>query len=409
MVPPMNQRGGIDPTDPPPQAPPTAVAADGPSTSTEGLLSLVREKRILITVGAGGVGKTTTAASLGLLGAACGRRTLVLTIDPARRLAVSLGLETLDNEEREVPAHKLAAAQLPPGLLHAMMLDQKRTFDEVIARHAADKATYERVRANKLYRELSTRLAGGQEYAAMEKLYDIVEGGRYDLLVLDTPPTVNAFDFLEAPQKMVEMLDSPAVKLFIKSFDTAGKLSFKVLTFGGRYVFKRLARFVGGDFLDDVAEFFADMHGMLGGFRERAAAVTELLARDDASFVIVASPDQRAINQAILFCDRLREENYNLAAFVLNRVRPERSCAIEGEELHRALEGRGVDPQLARRLAPLLRRSLDQAQSLAKADRQAIADLREACGDEPLYLQVPLLDDDVHDIEGLLALGRYLR
>ncbi len=395
----MNDRGGIEPADPPPTAAP----------SSDGLLPLVRDKRILITVGAGGVGKTTTAASLGLLGAACGRRTLVLTIDPARRLAVSLGLEALDNEEREVPAEKLAAANLPPGLLYAMMLDQKRTFDEVIHRHAADKATDERIRANKLYRELSTRLAGGQEYAAIEKLYDIVDGGRYDLLILDTPPTVNAFDFLEAPRKMVEMLDSPAVKLFIKSYETAGKLSLKVLTFGSRYVFKRLARFVGGDFLDDVAEFFADMHSMLGGFREHAAAVTELLANDDTGFVIVASPDQRAITQAILFCDRLQEAAYPLAAFVLNRVHPPRRCELSSGALKDALADRGVPPRLGERLAPLLQRSLEQAQALADADARTIAELREACGEEPLYLQVPLLDDDIHDVEGLLTLARYLR
>lgn len=387
----------------------TGAKKDGTEGRPSGLSSLLRERRILISVGAGGVGKTTTAAALGILGATEGRRTLVLTIDPARRLASSLGLASLDQQERMVPADKMQAAGLDEGSLYAMMLDQKRTFDEVIERHAVDQAAYQRVLANKLYRELSTRLAGGQEYAAMEKLYGIVTADRYELLVLDTPPTVNAFDFLEAPQKMVDLLDSAAVRLFIKSYETAGKLSFRLLTFGSRFVFKRLARFVGGAFLDDLAAFFGDLHAMLPGFRQRAADVTKLLAQEDVGFVIVTSPDRRAINQAILFYEHLKTAGHGLAAFVINRVHPAQAMALEAEELERELAERDVPADERQALASLLLRSHAQAVALAEADRRVIGELKETCGEEHLYVEVPLLEEDVHDIGGLVELGRYLR
>ncbi|MCK5800156.1 MAG: ArsA family ATPase, partial [Deltaproteobacteria bacterium] len=366
------------------------------------------QRKILITVGAGGVGKTTTAAALGLLGAARSRRTLVLTIDPARRLAVSLGLDTLDNEARPLPPEKLDRAGLPKDRFFAMMLDAKRTFDEVIARHAIDDTTSERVRKNKLYRELSTRLAGGQEYAAMEKLHELVTSGQHDLTILDTPPMANALDFLDAPKKMVDLIDGAAVRLLVHSYEATGKLSFKLLTFGGRYVFKRLARFVGGAFLDDLAEFFADMHAMLDGFHDRAAEVTKLLRGDDVGFVIVTSPDERAVNQAVLFYERLVADGYPLAAFIINRVHPLEPPAPVGKALREALANRGVADDLILRLAPVLSNAFEKTQALAEGDARAIAELREACGEEHLYVEIPLLDDDVHDIDSLLDLAAYL-
>lgn len=387
----------------------------GPANSTEkggaarALLSLVERKRILITVGAGGVGKTTTAAALGLLGVGCGRRTLVMTIDPARRLAVSLGLEQLGQEERRVPGEKLAAAGLEEGLLYASMLDQKATFDEVIVRHAPDAATAERILDNKLYHELSTRLSGGQEYAAMEKLHELVRSNSYDLLVLDTPPTANAFDFLEAPAKMVALLDSPAVKLFVKSYETAGKLSFKLLSFGSRYVFRRLARFVGGAFLDDVAEFFADMHSLLEGFGQRAADVSELLHGAEVGFVIVTTPDRRSVNQAQLFCERLRGDGLEVGAVVVNRMHVHRPVDLEAEAVVSRLRKRGLEAASASELAALLLQNHARALALAAADANLVAELVALCGEDHPYVQVPLLEDDIHDIAGLARLAVHLR
>lgn len=382
------------------------------SVSTEQKGALVRlagQKRVVVCVGAGGVGKTTIAACLGLLGAGEGRRVLVLTIDPARRLAVALGLGSLEHEPKEVPGDKMRAAGFPVGLLRAMVLDQKRTFDEVIARHAPDEATRARIMENKLYRELSTRLAGGQEYAASEKLYDAFSASESDLLVLDTPPTANAIDFLEAPRKMVGLLEGPAVRLFVRSYEQAGRFSFKVLSLGAAYVFKRLARFVGGSFLDDIAAFFADLHTMLDGFRARATEVLELLKRDDVAFVVVTSPSPRSIDEAIALAGRLRAGDVEPAAFVINRVHARVPVCPDGAELAGELAALDVPEALAHGLAGILLRTQQQMWALGSADEAEIARLKQSCGDRASYIEVPLLSHDVHDVAQLARLTEFLR
>ncbi|MBK8480795.1 MAG: AAA family ATPase [Proteobacteria bacterium] len=372
------------------------------------LVELVRKRRVLVVVGAGGVGKTSVAASLALLAAAHGRRSLVLTIDPARRLASSLGIAALADEPSEVPAAKLAAVGVGGGLLHAAMLEQKRTFDEVVARYATDAATCARVMNNKLYQELSTRLAGGQEYAAMEKLHEVVTGGRYDLVVLDTPPTANAVDFLEAPQKMVALVDGAALQIFLRSYERAGRFSFGLLTRGSAFIFRRLARFVGGAFLDDVAAFFGDMHGLLGGFRQRAATVAELLHQPESGFIIVCTAEPRAALEAVALADRLLESELRASAFVVNRVRTAATTALDEENLREALRAQRIDDATGDEAAPLLARSWAQTQSMAAADAAAIEHLRQRCGAAVPYVQVPLLPGDVHDLEALAALAQQL-
>jgi len=376
----------------------------------EGLRHLVLSRRILITVGSGGVGKTTAAAALGLLASRVGsRRALVMTIDPARRLATSLGLTGLTHDQQAVPPDKLRPHGLPPGLLHAMMLDPKRTFDDMVRRYAPDGATVDRLLHSKLYQQISARLAGAQEYAAMEKLHEIRQSGGYDLMVLDTPPTANAMDFLDAPRKMVEAVESPAVSLFVGSYRKAGKLSLGLLGFGAAYVVRRLARFTGGGFLDDIARFLADLSGLLGGMHDRAAQVMALLASDEVGFVVVTTPDPRSIDEAIGFHDRLVGSQRRPGAFVVNRVRPLREVDVEAGELARRLrEEHGVADALAPRLASLLLESHAQLQSLARADAAEIDRLRRHCGEDIPCVQVPLFDQDVHDIGGLLELGRYL-
>ncbi len=384
---------------PPPDQPPHAS-----------LLSVVKRARVVISVGAGGVGKTTTAAALGLLGAQCGRRTLVLTIDPARRLAVSLGLRGgLDHHQRPVPAEKMRAAGLEPGLLYAMMLDQKQTFDDLIRRQSADEQSARRVLANKLYREISTRLAGGQEYAAMEKLHELVEQGAYDLIVLDTPPTANAIDFFEAPHKMVNLIDSPAVAFFLKSYRTAGRFSFKLLSAGASLVFRRLARFVGGGFLDDVAEYFGAMHALLDGFKERAAKVIELLSRVDVAYIVVTSPDRRAVDEAIGFDQRFAAIGSAATGFVINRVHPLARSTPAAEQVERELLRCAMAPQEAAALAPRLLDAHQRMQVLGEADAAQIERLISRCGAGKHYVRVPLFDEDIYDVGGLLKLARYLR
>lgn len=379
-----------------------------PIERASGLVELVQSKRILITVGAGGVGKTTVGASIGLLGARLGRRSLVMTIDPARRLAVALGLEDLGHEEEAIPGRELDRVGVRSGYLKAMMLDQKRTFDEVIRRHAPDEQTFARIMANKLYRELSTRLAGGQEYAAIEQLYDTVQTTDADLLVLDTPPTVNAIDFLEAPKKIIELLDGPAVRMFVRSYERTGHFSFKVLAASASYVFRRLARFVGGRFLDDVAEFFGDMHSLLAGFRARAAEVVGLLARTDVCFVVVTTAEPQAVNEAIGLCERLQAGDLCLAAFVINRVHPLQTTTLAEREVYEHLVAAQLAKPRAQELAPLLLRAQRQMQALAETDEREIERLRETCGKHFPYIRVPLLNEEVHNIATLASLSDWL-
>lgn len=381
-----------------------------PQNDPHDLYSQMHSKRILISVGSGGVGKTTLAAALGLLASRSGRKTLVMTIDPARRLANSLGLERLDPSPREVPADRLAAHGLPPRRMHAMMLDPKKTFDAMVRRYAPDGETAQQLMSSKLYQQISTRLAGSQEYAAMEKLHEIWLGGQFDLLVLDTPPTANALDFLDAPQKMVDAVESPAINLFVRTFRKAGRLSLDLLGFGAAYVIRRLARFTGGGFLDDIAGFLVDLSGLLGGMHDRAAQVQSLLARPEVGFVIVTSPDPRAIDEAIAFHDRLIRARMSPAAFVINRVHPLRTSEHDAPALARVIAAAdvGIDPPMATSLAEVLLKSHEQIQIMARADVEQIERLRGHCGDAHPYVQVPLFDEDVHEIGGLLKLGRYL-
>jgi anion-transporting ArsA/GET3 family ATPase len=375
----------------------------------ENVLQLVNERRILISVGSGGVGKTTVAASLGLLAASGGRKTLVMTIDPARRLATSLGLNSLDHQQREVPGEKLSPLGILPGRMFAMMLDPRQTFDEMVRRYAPDTETADKLISGKLYQQIASRLAGSQEYAAMEKLHAIRQADAYDLLVLDTPPAANALDFLEAPQKMVDAVESPAINLFVRTYRKAGKFSLNLLGFGAAYVVRRLTRFTGGGFLNDIASFLNDLSGLLGGMHDRAAQVMELLSLPEVGFVIVTSPDPRAVDEAMSFFDRLRAAEMLPAAFIINRVHPLRPTELEAPEVVTQLQEAGVAQEQADPLAQVLMSYHGWFQTLAQADAGQIERLRAHCGDGYPYLQVPLFDDDVHDIKALMKLVGHLR
>jgi anion-transporting ArsA/GET3 family ATPase len=375
-------------------------------SSAQGLLPLVHAKRILVVVGSGGVGKTSTAAALGLLAARGGRRTLVMTIDPARRLASSLGLRDLDHEQRRVPAEKLTPVGVPPDTLYAMMLDMKHAFDEMVQRYAPTPETARRLLQSRIYQQLSSRLAGSQEYAAMEALHALWKSQTYQLLVLDTPPTANALDFLDAPQKMVEAVESPALHLFVSAYRKAGRLSLNVLNFSAAYVVRRLARFTGGDFLDDIAAFLAELSTLLGGMHERAAQVTELLSRPEIGFVVVTGPDPRAVDEAIALHDRLAGAKMTPGAFIVNKVHPLLPVELSLEQLMPKLADAMPSPA---RLADVLLRSHSQMQALAAEDARQIGRLREHIAEAASQLvQVPLFDEDIFDVGGLMRLGEYL-
>jgi anion-transporting ArsA/GET3 family ATPase len=377
------------------------------------LANLVAERRIIVCVGSGGVGKTTTAASLGLMGARAGKKTLVLTIDPAKRLANALGIDMIGHDVKAVPADKLALGGAPvAGSLDAMMLDQKRAFDEIVERYAKDPEARERIFKNRIYRQISSTLAGSHEYAAMAKLHDIVQTHNYDLVVLDTPPTANALDFLDAPERLTAAIDSPAIQWFMKPYMAAGRFSLKALGLGASFVLKRLARFVGSQFLDDMAQFFVEFNTILGGFRERASEVFNLLRQPDVAFVLVSSAEPMSVDEAIYFHDRLVESQMPLGAFVVNRVHRTPPSTIDREALIEKLESRpelrGYTPDDIIQVAADFDRTHREFLQLAQIDAQQIQRLGERSAGRAPIISVPFFDRDIYDVAGLSEMIGYL-
>lgn len=419
-------------TAPDPSASPTLPSPlEGPS-----LLPLLSSRRILICVGSGGVGKTTTSATLALLAAiTLGRRVLVLTIDPARRLADALGVQALGHDIQRVSDDKLDAVarrrgmvRKPGGSLSAMMLDQKRAFDEIVQRYAKNDGVRTRIFQNSIYQQISASLAGSHEYAAMSKLYDLAQASPapYDLIVLDTPPTENALDFLDAPDRISQAIDSPALQWFIKPYLQAGSWSLRLVGVGGAVVLRGLSRFVGSQFLQQMAEFFVEFSEVTGGFRERAQKVRSLLRQPDVAFVLVCSPEQLSIEEALYFHNRLRKADMPLGGIVVNRVHTPGPKLPDGfaDSLHAQPDLRGFLPEDLRRFSDDLIRTYDEEQVLAAADAAAIADLRRqvagpqggtpqassasAAGPSLPLCRVPIFDSDIHDAEGIALISAYL-
>ncbi|HMG57425.1 MAG TPA: ArsA-related P-loop ATPase [Kofleriaceae bacterium] len=382
------------------------------------LVDVLLERRILVCVGSGGVGKTTTAAALALAAARRGKRTLVLTIDPARRLANSLGLAALGHQVQEVdPALVRRGAASQTGQLWAMMLDQKQAFDEVVARHAKDPAAVVRILANPVYAQISGSLSGSQEYAAMAKLHDFDRTGEWELIVVDTPPTAHALDFLDAPRKLSEAIDSPAIEWFRKLQGGSGS-GWSLVGKTGAYVLKRLAKFVGSKFIDDLGVFFTEFNDILGGFRQRAEDTFALLRQPRVGFVLVASPEPMAVREALAFHQRLTEAGMPFVGFVVNKIHPSRplpaglaarSSPVEDAlAAHPGVAALGLSGTTRAMAAHALLAAHAEIETLAAADRRAIGSLRSAGGAQGLLVEVPLLRDDVHDVDRLIGLERYL-
>ena len=354
--------------------------------------TLLEGKRIVICAGSGGVGKTTTAAALAMGMAERGLRVAVVTIDPARRLATSLGLEDLGNEPRLVDPERLAEHGVEvEGELWAMMLDAKRTFDTLIEALAPDERTRDEVFANRIYQQLSSAVAGSQEFTAIAKLYELDQDGRFDLLVLDTPPSRNALDFLDAPQRLKGFFGGRAVRMFLRP---AG-LSGKVLGRGTGMVFSLLKRVTGVDLLQDLSVFFRTLGGMIDGFTERADRVEALLEDPATTFLIITSPRHDPAEEAIHFHRKLSEASMPFGGLVVNRV-------------HRAgdLNG-GLPPALAKELGSDLADRVDtsarELAALAARDADGVERLVAELGDPPAIV-IPELDDDIHDVAGLVRI-----
>ena len=362
---------------------------------------------VLVTTGAGGVGKTTVAAALGVAAAWEGRRTLVLTIDPARRLAQAMGLaELADVPIRvELPEDQDDGAPPERGELWAMMLDTQTTFDRLIERHATSPGKARAIQANRIYRTLSSTLSGTQEYMAMERLHELHEDGDWDLLVVDTPPTRSALDFLDAPKRITSFLEGRLLRLLLKPGMAAGRGIGRVVGAGATAFMRVAGKVTGMDLLEDLADFFRNFEGMYEGFKDRAEQVLELLRRPDSQFVIVTSPDPPPLREAKFFLERLEQEGLHAAGVVVNRIRPEVPRDPSDASLRRAIDGLGDD--LADRAVAGALHLVGEVRNLAARQRRDVA--QALFGVEVRTLvEVPLLGGDVHDLHGLRAIATNL-
>jgi anion-transporting ArsA/GET3 family ATPase len=359
----------------------------------------LERKQVCICAGSGGVGKTTTSAAIALGLAARGRKVAVVTIDPARRLANSLGLEELGNEPALVDPDLFAPAGVEmEGELWAMMLDPKRTFDDLIDRLAPNEKARDDVLDNRIYQELSNAVAGSQEFTAMAKLYELDRDHDFDLIVLDTPPSRNALDFLDAPDRLTQFFEGRALQVFLRPTGLAAR----VMGRGTGMVFGVLKRVTGIDLLEDLAVFFRSLSGMIDGFKERAQAVNKLLADRGTVFLLITSPEREPVDEAIFFWRKLKAARMPFGGVVVNRVHHDLLGNAEVGDVSDELAAELGD-KLAGRVADNFR----DYHVLARRDAHNIERLGEQLRDDRLLL-VPYLDEDVHDIEGLARLDRYL-
>jgi anion-transporting ArsA/GET3 family ATPase len=357
----------------------------GASTPTS-ITDLIAGRRIVICAGSGGVGKTTTAAAIAMGAAADGARVAVVTIDPARRLANSLGLDELGNEPQRIDDGRFAEHGIEiTGELWALMLDAKRTFDELIGQLAPDTRTRDEVLANPIYEQLSNAVAGSQEFTAIAKLYDLDASGRFDLIVLDTPPSRNALDFLDAPQRLTGFFQGRAIQVFLRPAGIGGKL----FGAGAGVAFGILRRVTGVDLLRDLSVFFRALGGMIDGFVARARRVAALLSDPGTTFLIVTSPRHDPVEESIFFHRKLREARMPFGGLVVNRLHPR-------PELDGDLPA-GLDQSLRNRVLS----SAEELAALAESDAAAVERLREQLGDPPVLIVPERAEDDVHDVEGL--------
>ena len=380
------------------------MTAVPPPLDVDGLLR-DRRTRIIVCCGSGGVGKTTTAAALGLRAAAQhGRNVVVLTVDPARRLAQSMGLTSLDNIPRPVP-HVSGPGG---GSLHAMMLDMKRTFDEIVEQHAdPDRAA--QILANPFYQSLSSGFSGTQEYMAMEKLGQLRQSDAWDLIVVDTPPSRSALDFLDAPQRLSRFLDGKLLRLLTAPAKVGGRAYLRVLNAGFGMVTGALNKILGAQVLRDVQTFVSALDTMFGGFRERADYTYQLLRAPGTSFLVIAAPEPDALREASYFVDRLAAEGMPLAGLVLNRVhelpaaRLSAARSLAAAETLQAADG-AQDGAGGHALAVAALRLHAGRMELAASERRLAEHFTAAHPHIPV-VQIPAQPEDVHDLDGLASIG----
>lgn len=361
---------------------------------------LLTQKRLCVCVGAGGVGKTTTAAAIAIGLAATGRRVALVTIDPSRRLAGALELDRLSNEPQRLTDAHLAPTgiDLAGGELWAMVLDPKQTFDELVTRLAPDPQTRDRVFANHIYRELSGAVGGSHEFTAIAKLYALDQERTYDAIVLDTPPSRDTLEFLRAPQRLIQFFDTRALRLLL----TPAGFGARLASHAGAPALSLLRRLVGVDLLAEISLFLAAMGGLIGGFRERASAVEALLHDPACTFILVSSPEQEPVREAIDFAAQLRDAGLTPGALIVNRVHGTEDAEGDPQAVQAALTG-----PLGERLAAAVGASVADATARASFDRRGVERLRRDLSELPQTL-IPQFDAPLGDLAMLGEVARRL-
>jgi anion-transporting ArsA/GET3 family ATPase len=380
------------------------------------LSRLVRDHRVVVCVGSGGVGKTTTAATIALWGALEGRRSVVLTIDPARRLANSLGIAELGDEPRQVDPALLARAGRPVGgSLAAMMLDQKNAWDRLVARHAPSDEVRQRILQNRFYLNLSQNFAGSHEYMAIEQLCLLCESDAYDLIVLDTPPTKRALDFFEAPERIRDFLDRKMVRWFVMPYLSQGWAAAKTLNRTVGFLFRKVEEATGVSALAEVSDFFSAMSGMFDAFTARTEVIPDILRAPSTAFELVTGPEEQVLTEAEFFSERMKGMQMPLGGVVFNRVHEELEAdpaIFPGGTVTRADEddvrAAVLDAGLPVDLASWLATNFVDYQVLARGEALRMEQFRNGLPRKLPFVTVPNFDTDLHDLAGLVRMHAYL-
>jgi anion-transporting ArsA/GET3 family ATPase len=370
------------------------------------LKDALEERRIVVVCGAGGVGKTTTAAALALDAANAGKKVIVVTIDPARRLASALGLAAgLGHRESRVDIGDAS------GSLHAAMLDMKTAWDDLVDRYSPTRAQARHIKENRIYQGVSEQFVGSQGYMAMERLADLRDRGDYDLIVIDTPPTRSALDFLEAPKRMTDFIGGSLLRWMAKPYAAAGKLGLRAFGFTASPFLKIADRVLGSQVLEDLSALVMDFQNLYEGFKERADEVLRLLSSEETGFVVVTTLEGPPLEEAGFFIDRLVDERLHLSGVVANKVAPLNfanadPAAVKTVDVGTVAQAAGLDTQRTTTVLEDAAAALALWATLAHRDAKHLEELKRRA--KTAVAHVPLLTHDIHDVDGLRELGRYL-
>ncbi len=364
-----------------------------------GLDDVLKTKKVVIVSGSGGVGKTTLSAAIAVHAAKSGKKTLVLTIDPAKRLAQTLGIDRFDHRPKAIPLGKDVK-------LWAMMLDTKETLDHLIRQYAPSQEITDKILKNRIYQYLSTMLAGTEDYMALEKLYELWKENHYDFIVIDTPPAKHALNFLEAPEKLANFLDENILKWFLKPYFLAGKLSIQFLSAGSYFVFKIIERFTGLQLFYELSEFFINLQTLYTGFRERTLKAREILGSRDTAFLLATVPEKRMLEEASRFYERLIGMKLPFGGIIINRILAE--IPMTADERQRLENLKLKISQKFLKKDRLKLEIFDQWEQLAKRERRETEQFKKSLPTGVPVYEIPFFAQDIYDIKGLDVINQRL-